>query len=120
MTKAIVLWSIKADQVTRPLFTAENVMHSDARVNAQFAANAHAVNARVKTEYRIVIANVRGLICTASGPIPVSYVNRFVISALWEEEEVVKPLREPATENCVMSTDRLSAGLIANANNRKL
>ena len=28
---------------------------------------------------------------------------------------MVKPLGEPGTENCAMSTDRLSAGLMASA-----
>lgn len=116
MTKAIVLWSIKADQVTRPFLIAEKVMHSDARVKAQFAINMHAVSARVKAEHWIVIVNARGLTCIISEPLPTSYVNLFVTSTSWEEEETVKPLGESGTENWAMLTDRLLAGLIANAN----
>ena len=117
MTKAIVLWRIKAGQVTRPFLIAESVMYSDARVKAQFATNMHTVSARVKAEYWIVMVNARGLTCTISGPSTASYVNWFMTPASREEEETVKPLGEPGTENWAISTDRLSAGLIASANN---
>jgi len=116
MTKSIVLWRIKAGQVTRPFLIAESVMYSDARVRAQFATNMHTVSARVKAEYWIVMVNARGLTCITSAPSPTSYVNRSVSSASWEKEETMKPLGESGTENCAMSTDRLSAGLIASAN----
>lgn len=81
MTKSIVLWRIKADQVTRPFLIAERVMYSDARAKAQFATNVHMVNARVKAEYWIVMVNARGLTWIISEPSPASYMNRFVASA---------------------------------------
>ena len=81
MTKSIVLWRIKAGQVTCPFLIAESVMCSDPRVKAQFATNVHMVSARVKAEYWIVMVNARGLTWIISEPSPASYMNRFVTSA---------------------------------------
>ena len=80
MTRAIVQWSINADQVTLPFVIAEKVMYRDARVKTQFAVNMHAVSAKVKVEYRITTVNMRDLTSTVVGPLSVLRLNFFITS----------------------------------------
>ena len=80
MTRTIVPWSINADQVTLPLIIAECAMYRDARVEAQVAANMHAVSVSARVEYLITMVNMRGLISTVAGPLSLSYVNLFATS----------------------------------------
>lgn len=80
-TRAIALCRMKADQVTLPVFTAEDVTYSDVRVKAQFAMYMDAVSASVKVEYLAVRVNTRDLTSTVVGPSSVSYLSCFVASA---------------------------------------
>ena len=50
-------------------------MYRDARVEAQVAANMHAVSVSARVEYLITMVNMRDLISTVVGPFSVSIVS---------------------------------------------
>ena len=55
-------------------------MYRDARVEAQVAANMHAVSVRARVEYLITMVNMRDLISTVVGPFSASIVSFFLTS----------------------------------------